>query len=415
MTKSIVSGLLAFAVVSSLAVAQEAAKPAPGWSVAPGKGVSFKDGDSFGLTISGQLQANWTFASNELGTDTNSFNVPRARVNFKGYAFSKNLTYFLQLDAADAGAAGDGAIKEGFAQWNFLAHDDYSIGLRLGQGKTQYGFEGTGTSGGTFFVETSSATKAFAGAYTRGAWLMGSGMENKVRWSAGAMNSDVAAGLGAGYTDRGEESANSDNELSYVATANFDPLGKFVDGDNQSFRQGDFRTDDKSLKGTVGVGIGLGNGRDGAAATANDIESTSINVNTAWSIEGIQLMGEYFMRTDDLQGPATDEEESSGFFVSGTWVMPKSGDSAIQWGFGLRFAMIETDTGDNGTVNFVTGGRGIGSADGDCTEITVVADAFYHGHAAKTQIEYTLQDVDATGSAGDSTNHIIVIAFQLLF
>lgn len=406
MTKS--TALLTFAVLSTIAFAQEG----PSWTAKPGKGVSFKDGDSFGLTISGQLQANWSFAANELDADVNTFNVPRARLFFRGHAFNPNLLYHLQLDAADSGSARGGAIKEGWAQWNFHT-GEYTLGLRMGQTKTQYGFEGTGTSAGTFFVETSAATRAFANAYSRGAWLMGSGMENKLRWSAGAMNTDTASGIDGSYTDVGEEGANSDNELSYVLTANFDPLGALFEGDNQSFRQGDFRTDDKSLKGTIGVGLGLGNGRD--ATAGEDVDSMALNLNTVWSIEGFQIMGEYFMRTDELQGATKDEEEPSGFYLSGTYVMPKSGDSKIQWGFGARFGMIETDIGNNATVNYITKGRGIGDLDGDATEITLIANAFYHGHAAKTQIEYTWQDVDATGNRDDATNHIFTVAFQLCF
>ncbi len=420
MTKSIATGLLTLAVLSSLAAAQEkpaaggAQATAPSWKAEPGKGITVSNGDSFGLTISGQLQSNYTFTANDgAAQDISSFNVPRARVNFKGNAFGKDLLYFLQLDAVDAGAAGDGAIKEGYVTWNFVNQDDTKTGLRTGQGKANYGFEGTGTSSGTFFSETSAATKAFANGYSRGAWIIGSTMENKLRWTAGAMNTDSAAGLGAGYVDRGEETANSDNELSYNASVNFDPLGKLFDGNNEAFRQGDFRTDDKSLKGTVGVGVALGNGRDGAGA--NDIESTSLNLNTAWNVEGFQFIGEYFMRTDDLQGPAADKEESDGFFVSATYVLPKNGDSTIQWGFGLRYSSISTDEGTaGGGVAFLTGGRGIGSNLGDSKEITAVIDAFYHGHAAKTQFEYTVQDVEITGGA-DTTNHIVAIAFQLLF
>lgn len=387
----------------------------------PGKGLSYDGGDAFGIKIANQLQTHYTFTANDsnlgpvFGTDTSSFNVRRARTSLSGHVHKKSIMFKLMLDGVDAGAGGDGNVKDGHVTWNFVEGDSGEIGLRMGQAKTQFGLEGTGTSKGLFFVERSTSARDFSDTRSTGAWLLGTHLDNKLRWSAGAMNGATAAGLGAGYIDVGEEAGNSDNELSYVFTGQFDPLGDAHGGkERESWRQGDFRTEDRGLKGTVGVGIGLENGR--STATGTDVEGFALNLNTAWSIEGWQFMGEYFMRTDDQQGVA-DEEEPKGWAVSGTWVMPKSGDSAIQWGFGARVNMAENDNGSNATVNFLTGigPAGLGAAPGgELTEVSLVANAFYHGHACKTQIEYTLQQLEATG-APDSDNHIVRIAFQLLF
>ena len=418
MTKSIATGLLTFAALVSIAQAQEGAKaaaPEITTSYEGGKGFTVKRGEDFSLNVSGFLQANWSFANNEDAEDSSTFNVPRSRMTFKGNAFSKDLLYTLQLDASDQGSSGDGAIKEGHVTWNFVS-GDYTMGVRLGQGKANYGFEGTGSSSGTFFVETSAATKGFANSYSRGAWLIGRGMENRLRWTLGAMNGDVANGLGSSYIDRGEESANGDNELSYNGTINFDPVGKLVDGNNESFRQGAFG---EGTHGTVGLGFALGNGADNTGTTAapvrgEDIESTSVSANTAWSIDSFQVMGEYFMRTDDLQGATKDEEESDGFVVSGTYILPKAQGSDMRWGFGLRYCMAENDAGDNGSVNYLSGLRGISSTEGEVTEITAVVNAFYHQHMAKTQIEVTKQDVEAD-AGGEASNYILTVAFQLAF
>jgi hypothetical protein len=427
MIKSIPYGLLAFAASSSLMLAQERAAVVEGWSAKPGSGLKYDGGDAFGLSWSNRLQVHWTYSNNENAPDTNTFNVRRARTNLAGHVFHRNILYQFIWDAVDQGAAGDGNIKQGWIQWNFASSDNGKVGLRFGQAKTMFGMEATGTSAGLWFVERSAASRAFADSFSRGAWLNGVMIENRLRWVAGAMNTDVAAGLGAGngttvigYVDRGEETSNSDNELSYVFAANFDPLGDFHDGRQtiESRRQGDWRTDDQSFKGTFGAALALGNGVSGVGG--QDIESTSINLNTAWTVAGFNLMGEYFMRTDDLQGPVADEEEPSGFAVSGGYLLPKSGDSHIQWGFGLRASMVETDDGGSvgatTGVDFLTGTAGIGGVLGEVTEISAVLNAFYHGHACKTQIEYTFQDVDPDAVASSSvTNHILRIAFQLEF
>lgn len=427
MTKSIATGLLTFAALASIAQAQDEVKT----SYEGGKGFSIKAGDKFGVNISGFLQANFSTTQNDDdsgATNTSTFNVPRSRLTLKGNAFSKDLLFTLQLDGSDAGSAGDGAIKEGHATWNFVAHDDYTVGLRLGQGKTNYGFEGTGSSSGTFFSDTSMVTKAFANGYSRGAWLIGNGMQNRLRWTAGAMNSDTAAGISSSFLDRGEESANSNDALSYTGTVNFDPVGKIVDGNNESFRQGAWepsktKADGKEVphdvSGTVGLGIARGDyaantGTSSAPVHGPDVESTSININTVWNINSLQILGEYYMRTDDRQDVTAGKEESSGFHVMGTYLFPKSGDSAMRWGVGLRYAAGMTDDGDDGTVNYLTGMRGIGSAVGDCTEITAAVGAFYNKHGAKTVLEITKQDVEPD-AGGDTTNYIATVAFQVMF
>jgi len=57
---------------------------------------------------------------------------------------------------------------------------------------------------------------------------------------------------------------------------------------------------------------------------------------------------------------------------------------------------------------------GLNADAGDVTEISLVANAFYHGHAAKTQIELTQQDANPDAGT-DSTNYIVRVQFQILF
>jgi hypothetical protein len=441
MSKTIPCGLLAFAAASSLLPGQETPKPAAGgWSSKPGAGLKYDGGDAFSLTVLGRIQVHYTFSANDSygsaaptaspGADTSSFNIRRARLSLTGNVFDKNITYEFLIDAVDATSP----IKRAWVQWNLVSSESGKIGLRVGQAKTLYGLEASGSSGKLWFVERSSATRAFTDVNSRGAWVNGVMGENKLRWSAGAMNTEVAGGLGGTGTDnqglsitgsaeRGEETNNSDNELSYVFSANFDPLGDFFEGKQtmEGFKQGDFR-EDTALKGTVGVGFALGNGKTDSPAAipvANrpDIESTSLNFNTAWMVSRFYLLGEYFMRTDDLQRPAAaDKEEAKGWDVAVGYLLPKSGTSSLQWGVGVRYNYIETDEGTAGSgVDFLTGAQGIGSDLGDVSELSVVLNAFYHGHSCKTQIEYTLQDVDAQAANFDRKNNIIRVAFQLDF
>jgi hypothetical protein len=424
MTKSI-PGLLAFAVTSSLLFAQGDNKQAAaggGWTAKPGSGLTYDGGDAFSVKWVNRLQVHWVYSANEDIPDTNTFLIRRLRTSFTGHVFSKDILYNLTLDGVDSGATGDGAVKYAWGMWNFSKKEDGELGLRAGQDKSPFGLEAMWSSGGLWFVERSTPARAFADSFSRGAWLRGRAMgkDLPVRYSVGVQNTDVANGLGAGYTDRGEEANNSDNELSYVLSANIDPCGDFHDGKQTvDRRQGDWRTDDTSLKGTVGIGVCLGNGKD--TGTGNDVESTSININTAWNVSRFNILAEFFSREDDLQGGAADKEKPTGFSASVGYLMEKSADSKIQWGFGLRYAMLSTDNGDNAAVNYLnptvisTGGANVAvPVEADVSEISLVANAFYHGHSCKTQLEWTIQDVEPTGGSS-STNNVFRIAFQVEF
>jgi hypothetical protein len=409
MRKSIPYGLLAFAVSTSLLVAQE------GWSAKAGSGLTYNGGDSFGVNWLNFVQVGWSFANNENAADTNSFDVGTARTQLRGHAFNKNITYRLQLDLAEGGGtlgedadgdpvlANDSILKDAYAQYNFSTSDDGRVGVRLGQGKTMFGLESTGWVHGLWFVDRSGASQAFSAARSRGAWLVGSVMEKDkpIRFAIGAMNTD-ASPVVAGLFSGGEEGSNPDNELSYVAAVNWDILGDFFGGEQTAeyWRQGDFRSGETDLKGTIGAGVALGNSNvPGVSPGLNgpDLESTTFNLNTAWTVNSINLMGEFFTRTDEVDGGG--ETEPMGWAVSGGYLLPKSGDSSIQWGLGLRVNMVE---GDNSDLLF---------AGEEVMEVSGVVNAFYHGHACKTQLQYTYQDLDQA----DQTNHILSVLFQLTF
>jgi hypothetical protein len=428
MNTSIHRGLMAFAVSTSLLVAQEDAKAPGGWSAKPGSGLTYDDGSgAFGLNWLNFVQASWSYANNEDAGDSNSFDLPVARTQLRGHAFHRDITYRLQLDLAEDDERNGSILKDAYAQYNFSRSDEGRVGLRLGQGKTLFGLEGTGWVHGLWFVDRSNASDAFAGARSRGAWLVGALNEKSrpVRFALGAMNGDVSGSIAAGdptttpvtsgFVGAGEENSNGSNELSYVASANWDLLGDFFGGEQTAeyWRQGDMRGENGDCRGTIGAGIFVGNGVD--ADTRSDIETTSINLNTAWNAKNWNFLAEWFARRDDLQSGVSDEEDVSGWVASLGYLLPKSGDSTLQWGLGLRVGMVETDAGEVGGVDLLTGVRGIGAVAGEATEVSAVVNAFYNGHACKTQVQYTWQDVDPSAAGSGQTNHILSVLFQLTF
>ena len=404
--------LLALSLTTSLALAGgDEKKPNPyqtgGLSWKPGQGITLADADEFGMRMFGQIQVQYAFTNNENAADTSNFLVRRARIAWGGHVFSKDIQYLLRLEATDDGTGANGAVKDAWVHWSFSKSDDSAVAVRVGQAKAFHGLESTAPAVGLFFVEKASTARAFSDVRSRGAWLHGSHDKNSLRWVLGTQNGDIANGA-TGITERGEEASNADNELTYVASGWFDPFGDMTGGKGfESWRQGDLG-DIQELKASIGAGAMFSNNRSAAVANT-DIETMQWNVNTAWAFGGgFTAMGEVYLRSDDPQN-ANPTEDSLGWYALGTWTAKKSDGSELQWGFGLRVNSIETDD----TNTFMTF-AGLGTAPGDVMEISAVANAFHHGHACKTQFEYTLQEVNPDTGV-DSTNHIVRVQFQLLF
>jgi len=412
MTKYLGSRILVAAVSASLAMAQDPGSETPvKVSYKSGEGLNFDAGDKFSATLFNYVQAGWMFANNENFEDFNDFGVARVRTALRGHAYSRNVQYFLQLDWLDDGSTferdgdlvgiTDGPVRDAWVQWDFMTNGNDAVGLRVGQGKSYHGFEATGFAAGFFFVDRSIASQAFGTARSQGAWLHGKHMDNRLRWNFGAQNGDVA-GFNSGL---GDQSGNDDNEVTFVANASFDLLGDFYGGDQREFmRQGNW-ADGSEVRGTVGGGIMMGNGKFEGA----DNESMQLNFHTAWAFGGgFGAFGEIFIREDDVQGGG--KADSSGFNIQGMWIAPKSGNSDMRWGIGLRYSEVKDDDG------FLAASLAEGTPPSGfkIRDLSLVGNLFYAGHNCKTQVEYTMRDNKPDGG-GSTTDHIFGVMFQLGF
>ena len=420
-----IGSLLALAVTTSIALAngggedpKNAFQEKSGWK--PGSGINLADSDEFKLNLSNLIQVGYNYAQyggKSVGNDDatipkgsqSSFDVAHVRTTLSGHAFGKNLLYKLQIESAGANANSDNAtvdstsiLRDAWAQWNFLA-DANTVGLRMGQSKSGFGLESTGTLGGLYFVERSSASETFSGLRSRGAWLYGSHMENKVRWNAGLQNGDVAGRALGRVVEAGGNADNPNSQLNVVGNVSFDPLGDTTGGkNNQYVMQGDL-DGAKALLGTIGAGIMIGN--EVVANGTNDIgdDVTTYNLNTAWMLgSGFTAQAEFFSRADDLANTVTRDTE--GYYGMLTYTLAKAGNSDMQWGVGVRYSSVELV--DVATTN----------TDLSANEFSIVANAFYHGHACKTQIELTTVDTDNSNAPSSTDNDYLVrVQFQLMF
>lgn len=366
-------------------------------SAMAGKGITIDGGDAFMLNIVNRVQPNYTFAANDGAVaDVSTFGVRRARTKFQGHIWNKDIKFRLQTDWVEGTS-----IKDAWIHWMFMNKDGNAIGLRFGQQKTFFGREATGSSGGLEFVDRSLATRVQANSRSRGAALTGEHAEGKFHWTAGAFNTDTAAGSASS----GEETANPDNELDYVFTVRLDPNGDMGD---ESYMQGDL-DNTQELKWGVGAGLQIGNHRAVVGGSTVDIDGTSININASGKIKGFHVLGEVFIRSDEADVTGSSSTDSTGWVVGGTYTLAKQEGHNNQWGFGARYSMVDFDKAQTLIV-----APGLGGAQGDVSELTVVVNNFYHQHALKTQASWTLQNVNPNGG-NDLTNHIIEIQVTFVF
>lgn len=394
--------LLTAAVLSASLAAQGAAPAQQGFgpegkiTYKPGAGTTFDGGDLYSLNFLTYAQFQFT---DSFGNDIQppvenaDFRIRRLRPAFTGFAFRKELTYTLRLDLTDNLSGTGTVLKDGWAQYDFISGATDRVGLRMGQSKTYFGLETTETDSALFLVDRSIVTSTFSDARSRGAWFHGN-HNSMLRWTVGAQNGDVAAANPAQILEVGEEADNSDGELHYVASFNYDPLGDYVGNGKsyEAFREGDL-AHSQELRGTIGAGVMQGSGSPTASPTGPDIESTSVNVNTSWKWMGCWAQAEWYWRNDNPAGAGV--RAGVGGYAAFGYVLPKSGDSELQWGVGIRFAEVDFEGGTDGR------------------DYTAVLDMFVRGHALKSQLEYTWREREIPGV--DTNSNLIRFQFQLIF
>jgi hypothetical protein len=357
----------------------------------PGKGVTFKSGEDFSLNIYNRLQVQWRFSNLEDAPDVSTFRIRRARTKLSGHVFDAKTQYQLMMDWA----AGGSYLLDAWIMQQVWANEEWKLNVRGGAGKTYYGREATGTSGGLEFVERSLAARTFSDVRADGlmAWL--NGMEEKLHAYMGVWNTDQAGGsLFAG----GSNGLNTDNELNYSIGAIYD-LNKPM-GAPEKYRQGDLeRTQDwnASFHGNIWMG------NEGGAPLGPDVEIFAFNVGGVFKGHGIHGLAEFFSYDADIDG--VDDASSTGWNVQGSYNMDGG------WAFGARISMVKIDdtTAASALLRPTSAGSTGGGTTlvgaGDVTEITLGASKYLNAHDRKVQADITLQSVDP--DVGNSQDNII--------
>ncbi len=392
--RSHLPALAAAALLATVGRSQSVGIPGdePRWVLRPGDGVTLDGGDDFRLNLKNRLQLRWEAATAEGAPDTQQFRIRRARTSLSGHAYRPELQYKLQLSWTES----ETPVKDAWVQWDFLRETDQTVGFRSGQADPHYGLEGTGSSSGLVFVERSDATKFFADSRARGAWLHGTHRDATLRWSLGATNHGMAAGI-----DGDPTGDNPDNELVWMAAANLDPLGDFVGGGKnlESLTQGDLAiTPDP--RATFGAAVAHNGQEQDVFGIGSPTTSDSATLNALAKWRGWWVGVEAFWRWDE----AADGRNLAhkGYWVALGWNLPVPEDGTTQWGLAARWSERRPDAAVQGV--------GTSGTDFDAVrELSLGLNAFHRGHPLKTQLGVTHTCDDTT----DDERFTFVLQWQV--
>lgn len=197
----------------------------------PGKGFTFTAPDEkFQLSLGGRLQVRYTFTdldNNGTTGDSSKWEVRRMKMWLNGYAYSKDLTYLLQVDFVNGSSS---KLLE-HAYLNYRLLDE--VQLLAGQTKIPFGRQWLNSSGAQQFVDRSTASDAFRPGYDAGVKLHG----------------DIARGFATYefglYGGAGQSVVRTSNDNAIAARVTVNPFGKMA------YSEGDL---DRSAKPKLSVG-----------------------------------------------------------------------------------------------------------------------------------------------------------------
>ena len=207
-----------------------------------GKGFTFATPDErFKLSVGGRLQVRYTltdidsaFVNPQGGReDSQSFDIPRARVWWEGNAFTPRLKYKLQIDVT--GGGGD-ILRDAELEYEII--DDKWLSVIGGQMKTTYCRQEMTSSGRLEFVDRSLACSNFRFERARGIQFRGTPMDSLIEYYAGVYNTTGRNG-----------SSNPDTNFLYVSRLAVNPFGPIP------YSEGDFASTPTPL---VAIGVSYG-------------------------------------------------------------------------------------------------------------------------------------------------------------
>ena len=173
----------------STPVAHPSEVGSPSNSVALPASITWKDGQTIAtfpkaeIRLSNRLQIRWVndhlSGADRYLDDYSSFSIRRAKTTLTGWAYTKDLTFGLQVDWANANTA-RGVLDDAYVNYDFTHGHGY-FQLRAGQFKTPFGRQSIASTKTDMFADRSLVTYLFCGIRDVGLMAWGTLGPDKVK------------------------------------------------------------------------------------------------------------------------------------------------------------------------------------------------------------------------------------------
>jgi len=178
-----------------------------------GKGFTVTSPDGrFQLSLGGRGQFQYMYLDrddvNGPAQDISVNKIRRFKVSLGGYAFTKNLTYRVQVDLAKSGTAQ--MLDDAWINYRFAEE----ARLQAGQFKIPFARQELTSDGAQQFVDRANAVDAFKPSYDVGAMVRGRAAGGKLAYDAGLFNGT------------GQSGTRTTNSGAWAARVVFDPFGE---------------------------------------------------------------------------------------------------------------------------------------------------------------------------------------------
>lgn len=321
-------------------------------SYKPGEGFTFLSPDEkFKLSLGGRLQARYSFTDNDSAnggvSDASDWRIRRMKMWMKGHAYSKDLTYKMQVNFVDGGSAK--LLEDAYLNYKLI--DEFQI--LVGQDKAPFARQELTSSGAQQFVDRSNATDTFKPGRDTGAMLHGKIAKGLVDYNFGW----YGGGGQSNFRDK-----TNDNAIAARLVVN--PLGEM------KYSEGDL---DRSEKPLVSFGVDYYRNKfvkdetnntsfygkwlsKGALFTAKEkIEVNTASADLAFKWLGASAQAEYFWAQADGNLATQKTQRAQGFYAqAGYFVIPKHLELAARYSYvdSDRDKSLNLQTETQGAVSY---------------------------------------------------------------
>ncbi|HEY6071855.1 MAG TPA: porin [Anaerolineales bacterium] len=351
-----------------------------------GKGFTFTSSDEkFQLSIGGRIQPRYTYTDAEAvsgsAQDVSEWKVRRTKIYFGGYAYSRDLTYRVQLALENGGNAK--LLDDAYLNYRFGNY----LNIQAGQFKIPFTRQELISDASLQFVDRANAVDAFKPSYDMGMMASGSIAGGMIAYNAGI------------FGGTGQSTARARNNNAYAARLVANPLGPvgYSEADLAgsakplaSVGGGYFRNSLKRSAATVFESVtpsyasATGWLGKGAAATFDNTDVIDIDQFGADAVflwKGLSIQGEYLWGQAE-GGTSGRSLRARGMYAqAGYFIVPKRLEAAA------RYSHLDPNRAVSNDIQAETQGA---------------ISYYFTGHYLKVQADYS--NIHKQVSSGNSTD-----------